>query len=50
MWKVPNREKIAPKHKTFLTVKEGFKDPLMRAKLLFFVSVSRQVERFLVRY
>ena len=44
------QEKIAPKHKTFYTVKEGCKDPLTKAKLLFLVSVARQFERFLVRY
>ena len=44
------QEKIAPKHKTFFTVKEGCEDPLTKAKLLFFVSVTRQFERFLVRY
>ena len=44
------QEKIAPKHKTFYTLKEGCEDPLTKAKLLFFVSVTRQFERFLVRY
>ena len=44
------QEKIAPKHKTFYTVKEGCEDPLTKAKLLFFGSVARQFEKFLVRY
>ena len=44
------KEKCAPKHTTFLTVKHGCEDPLLKSKLLFFVSVAKQFETFLVRY
>lgn len=43
-------EKSAPKHATFLIMQQGCKDPLLRLKLLFFVSVAKQFEAFLVRY
>ena len=44
------KEKSAPKHTTFLIMQQGCKDLLLKLKLLFFVSVAKQFEAFLVRY
>lgn len=44
------KEESAPKHTTFLIMQQGCKDRLLKLKLLFFVSVAKQFEAFLVRY
>ena len=39
-----------PDGKAFMTVKSGCADSLMPARLMFFESVARQFDQFLVRY
>lgn len=48
-WRI-NQGEICTKHTTFLIMQQGCKDPLLKLKLLFFVSVAKQFEAFLVRY
>ena len=47
--KYPNKYNV-PDGKAFTTVKSGCADSLMPARLVFFESVARQFDQFLVRY